>query len=45
LWVEAKLLIAGDTDGKAVLGPNVNKLCPEVKVMDVETYLTKHWSG
>jgi hypothetical protein len=45
LWVEAKLLIAGDTDGESVLEPNVNKLCPEVKVMDVETYLTKHWSG
>lgn len=43
IWLELKLMIARDAVGEGVLDPVVNKLCPEIKPLDFESYLQKYW--
>lgn len=43
LWLELKLQTATDIFGEVIFEPVVNSLCPQVKAVDVETYLRKYW--
>jgi hypothetical protein len=43
LWIDLKLMVLDDESGKGYLEPVVKRLCPDVKAVDVETYLAKYW--
>lgn len=43
MWLELKLICSDDEVGESVLEPVVNGICPEIKALDVETYLRRSW--
>jgi hypothetical protein len=45
LWLELKLMYSNDAIGEGILEPVVNGLCPNVKPLDVETYLRRSWES
>jgi len=45
MWVQLKIMMLGDEVGCGVLNPVANKLCPGVRAVSIEGYLTKYWGG
>ncbi len=43
LWLELKLMYSNDAIGEGVVEPVVNGLCPNIKPLDVETFLRRYW--
>jgi hypothetical protein len=44
-WLELEETYASDKVGEGVIEPVLNGLCPDVKSMSVEEYVTKFWTG
>jgi hypothetical protein len=44
-WLELEEMCAMGEEGKGIIRPVLNEVCPNVKPMSVEEYVRKFWSG